>query len=272
MGEDGGNRMAGERNMTLEAALASLEGDVAAAARVAAVAVRAIKALQKAVKEGELRKFDDAISTGKQAVKALREQFANAENGWAFDVEGYLSSGSFPRELIESARKQGVNIFEQDERLYCYPSIIRVLPGEQCVKIDKVKEARLRPSVLAARLKEAQQRPPRFRPGAFLESLYEAYRRLNPPQKAPLQGRVIRLLQIYELLTILPGQSREYTKAEFARDIYLLDRSGVTKTRNGAVVDFPASTGTKATSATIAVIAENGREKTYYGISFETPG
>ncbi|MDI6772300.1 MAG: hypothetical protein QME77_06885 [bacterium] len=259
--------------MTLEAALTSLEKDVEAAASVATVAVRAIKALQKAVKEGELRKLDGAISTGKQAVKALREQFANASDGWAFDVEGYLSSGSFSRELIESARKQGVNILEQDERLYCYPSLIRVLPGEQCVKIDKVREARLRPSVLAARLKEVQQRPPRFRPEAFLESLYAAYRRLNPPQRTLLArlGRVVRLSQIYELLTILPGQSREYTKAEFARDIYLLDRSGVTKTRNGAVVDFPASTGTKAASATIAVITENGREKTYYGISFETP-
>jgi len=258
--------------MTLEAALASLERDVEAAARVAAVAVRAIKALQKAVKEGELRKFDDAISTGKQSVKALREQFADAENGWAFDVAGYLSSGSFSRELIESARKQGVNILEQDERLYCYPSLIRVLPGEQCVKIDKVKEARLRPSVLAARLKEVQQRPPRFKPEAFLESLYEAYRRLNPPQKALLTrlGRVVRLLQIYELLTILPGQSREYTKAEFARDIYLLDRSGVRKTRNGAVVDFPANASAKAPSATITVITENGREKSYFGISFDT--
>ena len=166
-----------------------------------------------------------------------------------------------------------MSIREQDELLYCYPSLIRVIPGEQCVKIDKVREARLRPSVLAAHLKEVQQRPLRFRPEAFLESLYEAYRRLNPPQRGLLvrTGRVVRLLQIYELLTILPGQSREYTKAEFARDLYLLDRSGVTKTRNGAVVDFPGSTGTKTPSATIMVITESGREKTYYGISFETP-
>ncbi len=131
--------MAGERNMTLEAALVSLEEDVEAAARAAAVAARAIKALRKAVKQGELRKLDSAISTGKQAVKALREQFANTEDGWTFNVEEYLSSGSFSRELIESARKQGVNIFEQDEQLYCYPSLVRVLTGEQCVKIDKIK-------------------------------------------------------------------------------------------------------------------------------------
>jgi len=265
--------MAPDRDTTLEAALTSLERDAEATARAAAAATRAIKALQKVVKQGELRKLDAAIGAANQAVKALGQQFANTKDGWSFDTEGYLSSGEFAKELIECARKQGVNIREQDELLYCYPSLIRVLPGEQCVKIDKAKESRLRPTVLASHLKEVQQRPPRFRAEAFLESLYEAYRRLNPPQKGLLTrvGRVVRLLQIYDLLTILPGQSREYTKAEFARDIYLLDRSGVTRTRNGAVVDFPASTGTKTPSATIMVITESGREKTYFGISFETP-
>jgi hypothetical protein len=265
--------MAPDRDTTLEAALTSLERDAEATARAAAAAARAIKALQKAVRQGELRKLDAAIAAANQAVKALGQQFANTKDGWSFDIEGYLSSGEFAKELIECARKQGVNIREQEELLYCYPSLIRILPGEQCVKIDKVKEPRLRPTVLASHLKEVQQRPPRFKPEAFLESLYEAYRRLNPPQRGLLTrpGRVVRLLQIYDLLTILPGQSREYTKAEFARDIYLLDRSGVTKTRNGAVVEFSASTGTKTPSATITVITETGREKTYYGISFETP-
>ncbi len=124
--------------------------------------------------------------------------------------------------------------------------------------------------MLAAHLKEVQQRPPRFRPEAFLASLYEAYRRLNPPQRGLLTraSRVVRLLQIYDLVTILPGQSREYTKAEFARDIYLLDRSGVTKTRNGAVVALHAGSGREPR---IQVITEKGGEKFYFGISFQTP-
>jgi hypothetical protein len=266
-------QMAGEDDITLEVALDSLERDVEATGRAATAAVSAVRALQKAAKQGELRKLNRAITAANQAVRALSQQFANTEEAWSFDVEGYLSSGAFSEELIGSARKQGVKIFEQDERLYCYPSLVRILPGEQCVKIDKARESKLRPSVLAAHLKEIQQRPPRFRPELFLESLYEAYQRLNPPQKGALFGtsRVAKLSDIYKMLTILPGQSREYTTAEFARDIYLLDRSGVTESRKGAVVDFPASTGTKTPSATITVITENGREKTYFGISFEPP-
>ena len=51
-------------------------------------------------------------------------------------------------------------------------------------------------------------------------------------------GKVIKLLDIYQLLTLLPGQSKEYTKEEFARDIYLLDKSGITTTNNGFVLSL----------------------------------
>jgi hypothetical protein len=141
------------------------------------------------------------------------------------------------------------------------------MPNEQHVTIDKAKERRLRPSLLAENLKKNQERPPRFKPNPFLECLYEAFERLNTMHKG-MRG-VIKLLDIYKLITLLPGQSNEYTKAEFVRDIYLLDQSGVTKTKDGAIVSFPASTGTKSLTSTISVITKQGHEKIYYGISFD---
>jgi hypothetical protein len=72
-------------------------------------------------------------------------------------------------------------------------------------------------------------------------------------------------------MTLRPGDRREYTRQEFGRDVYLLDQSGVTETRRGHVVSFPASTGTRAPSGTVRVITRSGEEKVYYGISF-TPG
>ena len=84
----------------------------------------------------------------------------------------------------------------------------------------------------------------------------------------PTSGTVIQLLEIYDLFTLLPGQSKEYSRQEFARDIYLLDRSGVVATKKGARVSFPASTGTRLVSRTLSVINEHGEEKRYYGVSF----
>jgi hypothetical protein len=84
--------------------------------------------------------------------------------------------------------------------------------------------------------------------------------------------KVIKLLDIYQLLTLLPGQSREYTTEEFARDIYLLDKSGVATTRSGAVLDLVSpSTAARALRRSLKVITEEGQEKLYYGIAFKRP-
>jgi hypothetical protein len=150
-----------------------------------------------------------------------------------------------------------------------------VLGAERTILIDRTRERRLRPSSVVARLRAMQDRPPRFRPDAFMESLFKAYRALlqqrhgsSWPDNAPVE----RLVRIYELLTLLPGQAREYSSHEFARDIYLLDRSGITETRDGFVVSFPASTGTRSASAVITAIAENGQERRYWGITFTRVG
>lgn len=260
-------------NTTLESTLAALEQDIEATQRAISSVSRAAKALRKVVQEGDLRKLPSTMIAVSQAVQTLDQQFANAKDNWSFNDEEYLGNGSFAKELIKVAARLGVKMYELDDRLYCYPSLIRILPSDQSVTIDKVKDRRLRPSVLAERLKKNQERPARFKPEVFLDCLYQAYQQINPPQKGSLVriGKVIRLSQVYELLTLLPGQSREYTRAEFARDIYLLDRSGLTKTRDGAVVSFPSSTGTKTPTATMVMITEAGQEKKYYGISFSNP-
>ena len=72
-------------------------------------------------------------------------------------------------------------------------------------------------------------------------------------------------------MTLLPGAAREYSRQEFARDIYLLDRGGVTTTRRGYVVSFPASTGARA-GAAMRVVTESGQEKVYYGLAFSPGG
>ncbi|HOS92247.1 MAG TPA: hypothetical protein PLD23_00620 [Armatimonadota bacterium] len=253
------------RDGALESALAALERDADATVRTAAAAVKAAKALQKAAKLGELRRLDALLAAAGAAATAVSQQVDNTMAGWQFDAAEHLASGEFAHELIAAARAQGVAVVEQDGMLYCCPSLVRVLPGELSVRIDKTRETRLRPTVLAAHLKGVQQRPPRFASEAFLDSLHRAYRRVVEPAHF---GRVVKLLELYELLTLLPGQAREYTKAEFARDVYLLDRSGSLTTRNGAVATLHASTGTKSPSAVLRTITETGEKREYYGIAF----
>ncbi len=256
--------------ISLESALAKTETDADAAFKAATAVVSSLKKFRTAAQSGTLRELRKTIDTAEQAITALRQQFTNAKEDWVIDETSYLSSNSFIQEILKTAEQAGLKIFEQDDRLYCYPFLIRILPGEQSILIDKAREKRLRPSVLVKHLKDLQSKPSRFKSEAFLESLYSAYKTAVKTRGQEMidTGVVIKLLEIYDLLTLLPGQSKEYSRQEFTRDIYLLDQSHVTKTKEGFSVTFPASTGTKSTTGTITVITQDGHEKKYYGISF----
>ncbi|MEJ7811196.1 MAG: hypothetical protein WKG32_12355 [Gemmatimonadaceae bacterium] len=262
--------MAVDRPSSLEQALTRTDADAEAALKAANAAVRALKRFRAAAHTGDLRELQKALETAEQTISALAQQFANAKQGWDFDVGTYLSGADFPQEILQTAKQMDVKIFEEDERLYCYPHLIRVLPNDQAVLIDKTRERRLRPSVLVGHLKALQNKPVRFRPEAFLESLWSAYATAVKAGKrdGDGSGTIIPLVEIYELLTLLPGQAKEYSRQEFARDVYLLDKSGVSVTRRGVKVSWPASSGTRSQGKTITVITQDGREKKYYGIAF----
>jgi len=262
--------MQDDRPLSLEEALARTESDSEAVLKAAATATKAVKRFRATAQVGNLRELRPALTAAEQAVAGLSQELARAKAGWDFDEEAYFANGLFPRELVASAERLNVRIFEADERLYCYPVLIRVLASERSVLIDKQRERRVRPSVLVNQLKELQARPARFRSEAFLEALFEAYATLavRHGKQALGSGRVERLLEVYDLFTLLPGSSREYSRQEFGRDLYLLDQSGATTTKKGYVVSFHASTGTRSAGSTIRVIAEDGRDKVYYGISF----
>ncbi len=257
-----------------EAALQRTEADADACLKSAAALTRTLKRFRQLVHDGNLRELKTALSAVEQTLDALQQQVTATAQNWDFDETGYFSRGVYTRELLATAAKMRIAMFEQDERLYCYPSLVQVLPSERMVLIDRLRERRLRPSIVIEHLRTLQERPPRFRPEAFLESLFSAYEALALRHgPAALQSSPVEhLTQVYELLTLLPGQAREYSRQEFARDIYLLDRSGITTTKDGFVVSFPASTGTRSKSGVITAISESGQERRYWGIAFTREG
>ena len=253
---------------SLEQALTKTETDAEVTLKAADAVVRSLRRFRAAARVGNFRELRSSMEAVEKGMAALRQQFANAKEGWTFDEESYFARGLYSQEIISAGKQAGVSIFERDDRLYCYPVLIRISSSDKAVFVDKKRENRIRPSVLVTRLKELQRKPPLFRPEAFLESLYRAYSKAVAMRGKELlqMAPVIPLVDIYELLTLLPGQAKEYTKQEFVRDIYLLHRSGVAITRSGAKVAFPY-TG-RAPSKTLTIIDQAGEVKRYYGIMF----
>lgn len=252
----------------LECALARAEADAEGAGRAAGAVVRELKRARAAAVTGQVRELRRALDGAAGQLAELQVQVDGARAAYDVDESDLLASGAYAKELLSTAAEAGVAIFEEDEQLLCYPSIVRVLPGDLALEIDRRRVRALRPSVVVAQLGRAQQAGPRFRPEPFLASLLAGYDLVIAQQgKAP--GSVVRLLDVYGVLTLLPGQAREYTKPEFTRDLYLLDQTGVsTVGSTGRRLRWSASTGTKQ-AGVLSTVAKSGQRQRYWGVAFE---
>lgn len=257
----------GDAPGTMEAALAATERSAEATLRSATALVRELKRAAGAARNGQMRDLRKSLAAAREVAAGVAGETRGLADGFAFDEHAYLSSGGYVKELLAEAEARGLSIVEDDDRLLCYPSLLRVLPGEAAVEVDKVRDRRLRPSVLVSALAGAQDRGPRFKAEAFLDSLRTAYELLvSSTDTRP--DAVVRLVDIWSALTMLPGQRGQYSKQEFARDLYLLDQSGVTSTtRSPRILRWAASTGTKG-SGTLITVARDGQQQRYWGVSF----
>ena len=236
---------------------------------------RLARQLKKAAREGNITAVKRCQDRLGAALESLTQATAEAGRSWPFEAgaeEEYLNNG-YAAELRAAAAELGLNIHERDGRLVSHPSIVRIIPRDRAVRIDKKKVSAIRPSHLAGILLQNQNKPVRFQSGRFLEALYAVYSdlvRVESPgrlvERGP--GPVMRLDRIYKMFTSLPGTGRDYTTVDFARDLYQLETSGPQKTRSGAVVDFPASAGTRSGRGVYSFVGPEGQEIQYYGIRF----
>jgi|SRR5579863_3289197 len=246
----------------LEESLRSFQEQVETSLQQVASLTRRLKKLGGAAHTGDLREIARGLGEINEVAAAARDQIGRLE--FRFDEESYFPDG-FLDELVEASVALGMRVFALDGKLYCYPLLVRVKAPERAVQIGKKTERGVRPSALLAKLRAMQTRPARFKPDNFLELLYRVWKRCVRADR-----KVVPLQEIYDLLTLMPGSAKDYTREEFARDLYLLDRSGVNRSRDGHRVSLPASTGTRIAAATFVCIAEDGSEKRYYGIGFES--
>jgi len=210
---------------SFEQAFSDTESAAASTLKAATDLTRQARQMHTAAREGNINGIRRAAERLADSLGTLRQEVANATATWPFDDEGeeeYLKN-QYAAELRSAATEKGLDLYERDGRLISYPSIVRVLPGEKAVRIDRKKISTIRPSRLASILKENQNKRPRFRPEAYLEALYNAYRMIRGGQRSGRLfddrqvGSVVPLARIYEVFTSLPGSTREYDQTDFAR-------------------------------------------------------
>jgi hypothetical protein len=225
--------------------------------------------LRMQAEQGNLHAMQAVLESLFNLTKDLGQMLQSMDESVPANPSAYLNSGAYRDELRAAAEAAGLAIFEENGRLLSPPSVLRVLPRDMALEIDGQKEFRLRPSLVIGQLAERQRRP-KFGHTGFLNSLREAYD-LVVARNGGRSDAVVRLIDIWHVLTLLPGRGKEYTRSEFTRDLYLLDKGGVTSTlQSDRQLRWCASSGTRSQGLLSTIDAE-GRTRHYWGIAFVAP-
>ncbi|MGH8013592.1 MAG: hypothetical protein ACREQ4_13935 [Candidatus Binataceae bacterium] len=262
-------------DLSLEHELNALENQLATVSKAAKSALAELKKVQHSARVGQLRDLNKGLAEARNAAQRFAEEMVSADRSWKFEVEAYFAEGGYLKELLQEAEHAGLNLFERDGRLYCFPMLLTLSGKDVAVMVNRKPERRLRPRELVRTLLARQKRPQRFNEQKLLDTLFDAYcrlgRRILRDWTPEIQGHgpVAPLVKVYDLLTLLPGSEREYPIEEFARDIHLLDRRPELRARDGRRFALPAATGTKAVGQRLTVVDLHGVEKIYVGIRFD---
>lgn len=249
-----------------EAVFQNAEAVATELATVAAKLQRFSRAMGKAAVEGSPAKIRQAIDQIQQAAGEVERLKSIASEAWSFsdeDVRAHLDN-AYTDELIAATKSLGIKLTRLEDRLAAFPVVVQILPNQRAIRIDAARVTSLRPSAVAKRI-EDQIKKSRIRPERFIEILYKGYQLVSGEKG----GSGVPLVEIYDALTLLPDARDSYSRAEFARDVYLLATSDVRATKSGATASFPAATGTRGGKSTLTVVPPSGMPKYYYGLRFE---
>lgn len=261
---------------TFEQGFAAVEAAADAAEASAKRLMAAASKLRQTAQEGTLVKLRPDIENLKDALIKATDRVGSAEKSWPFTQSEEVSCmrDRYAEELrttLDVPRRDNNN-----EMVY-WPSIIQVLTRSRAVKINGKKRTGIRPTKLekdlrghATALKKQLSNTAPTQLRRFLDALYKAYKLTD------YNSSVKPLIDVYDVLTLLPvvgdvarGGGRggkQYTEADFVRDIYLLDRSTVNATSSGESVTF--TDGDRQTNVLKFPDQDGNRIVQYYGVKF----
>jgi hypothetical protein len=249
-----------------EAAFEAAENHLSLLEEHLKAAGKAAAAGQKAARVGDLAALSRAIQTVRVTLRELEPGLDQAGAIVSRNYAESMRSGDFAREVVASAARQnlsGVRVVHGV--VFSFPVVVVPQPDKLAVRLGKKLVRMLRPSALVAQLQSLRTRRSS---GPRLAKLLDAIERAYIDAAGGRTNIAVKIQDIYERLTPLPDQKREYGELDFISDLYALERENVLLTANRRVISFPASTGTRGGNA-IRLTTESGEERLYSSVRFD---
>jgi hypothetical protein len=231
------------------------------------------KALDEAAAKGELGKLRSALTRASALCDQLTREMAVVRGSWPAteaEEEAFLEQ-ALMAEVTERLSKEGVAVHRYGSGWSASPVLLRLDLKARALRIDRAKVTSLRPSIIASAILAAKQRPA-VRPDQFIELLQAGYHAavgsLMISDEPARLGSAVPLSEVYKALTLLPDAKREYPLESFTRDLFVLDGSGLSTTKDGSRLFLSASTSSKGGGGVLTVLDDQGSPQNYFAVAF----
>jgi len=172
-----------------------------------------------------LARYEELLDRQKENLQGFKEKLPS------FDVQYYLQE-DFHHGFLEALAGEGLAVEAEYPVYEVLPFKVRVLPEKELITIDDHIYRNLRPDVLVRHLKKGLDRlnAASFDAQRFLQSLADAYDTETARQvaktKIDLSEQEVLLKDVYNTLTPMPHQKRDYPVQRFAFDLHRVLKSG----------------------------------------------
>lgn len=194
--------------------------------------VNVVRRIKTASDEGNLEalqqsltRYDELLDRQKEILQGFKEKLPS------FNLQSYLQE-DFHRGFLEALAGEGLDVEAEYPVYEVLPFRVRVLPEKEMITIDDHVCRNLRPVVLAGHLRKGLDRlnAASFDTQRFLQSLAAAYDTETARQvaktKIDLSEQEVLLKDVYNTLTPMPHQKRDYPAQRFAFDLHRVLKSG----------------------------------------------
>jgi len=179
-----------------------------------------LEALQQA-----LARYGELLDRQQELMQGLQEKLPS------FNLQSYLQE-AFNRGFMDALAAESLAVEAEYPVYEVLPFKVRVLPEKEMVTIDDRVYRNLRPGVLAGHLKRSIDRlnAASFDTQRFLQSLATAYDTEMAKQiaktKIDVSEQEVLLKDVYNTLTPMSRQRRDYPAQLFAFDLHRVLKSG----------------------------------------------
>jgi len=232
--------------------------------------------LEKALQQGNLEQAERAAGWLEAALGKQQEILTRLKEKLpTFDVASYLRE-NFEAEFFAACRSQDLKVSGSFPTYEVFPFRIRVQPEKRWIEVNDRVVRLLRPEALVAYLKAEKNRLYRenFNPVRFIDALAFIYDTIlsvhQASQGVKIQtGLDVSLLDVYERLTPLPAQRRQYPLNMFAFDLHRLFLADSFTASDGRRLELGA---VRQRSRAIVVYDAHGRDFRFGSLRFVKEG